>query len=133
MPVSPEKQKTYPGGSLSSREWKALRAAVLKRAGDCCEGSPLFPDCRAANGAPHPVTGSKVVLTVAHMDQNPANSDPNNLRALCQRCHNAHDAPYRRGLKTPPASVNVRNHVDVLAEIFARGGLSPLGSRESLP
>jgi hypothetical protein len=38
----------------------------------------------------------KVVLTVAHLDHQPPNCDPANLRALCQRCHNAYDAPMRR-------------------------------------
>lgn len=31
--------------------------------------------------------GVKVVLTVAHVDHDPSNNDPANLRALCQRCH----------------------------------------------
>lgn len=38
----------------------------------------------------------RVVLTVAHLDHNPANCDRSNLRALCQACHNAYDAPMRR-------------------------------------
>lgn len=29
----------------------------------------------------------KIVLTVAHLDHNPANNDLDNLKALCQRCH----------------------------------------------
>lgn len=42
----------------------------------------------------------KVVLTVAHLDHQPENCDPENLRAWCQRCHNAYDAPMRRaGIK----------------------------------
>jgi len=36
----------------------------------------------------------KVVLTV--MDHQPENCERDNLRALCQACHNAHDAPMRR-------------------------------------
>jgi 5-methylcytosine-specific restriction endonuclease McrA len=42
----------------------------------------------------------RVVLTVAHLDHQPENCDPENLRAWCQRCHNAYDAPMRRaGIK----------------------------------
>jgi len=41
----------------------------------------------AVNSEPHPETGSRVVLTVAHMDHDRTNNDPANLRALCQRCH----------------------------------------------
>ncbi len=43
----------------------------------------------------------RVVLTVAHLDHQPENCDPDNLRAWCQRCHNAYDAPMRRaGIKS---------------------------------
>ena len=42
----------------------------------------------------------KVVLTVAHLDHQPENCTSENLRAWCQRCHNAYDAPMRRtGIK----------------------------------
>ncbi len=33
----------------------------------------------------------KTVLTCAHLDHDPANNDPANLAALCQRCHLRHD------------------------------------------
>lgn len=35
----------------------------------------------------------KIVLTVAHLDHDPGNSDRANLRALCQRCHLNYDRP----------------------------------------
>ena len=38
----------------------------------------------------------KAVLTVAHLDHQPENCEPANLRAWCQRCHNVYDAPMRR-------------------------------------
>lgn len=37
----------------------------------------------------------RFTLTVAHLDQNPSNNDPANLRSLCAGCHLRHDAPYR--------------------------------------
>lgn len=37
----------------------------------------------------------RIVLTVAHLDHDPTNNSLDNLRALCQRCHNRHDAPHR--------------------------------------
>jgi len=89
MPIRPENRARYPA------DWAAISAAVRARAGDACEGSPAWPDCRAANGQPHPATGAKVVLTVAHLDHRPENRDPANLRAWCQRCHNTYDAPMR--------------------------------------
>lgn len=39
---------------------------------------------------------SKIVLTVAHLDHTPSNNKPENLRALCQACHNALDLPHRK-------------------------------------
>lgn len=72
--------------------WRELRATVLARAGDRCEGSPAYPDCRAANHQPHPVTGSRVVLTIAHLfDDDHATQDLTRLRAWCQRCHLCYD------------------------------------------
>jgi hypothetical protein len=32
-----------------------------------------------------------VVLAAAHLDHDPTNTRPRNLRALCQRCHILHD------------------------------------------
>lgn len=47
--------------------------------------------CEAPHGDLHPVTGSQVVLTVAHLDHTPENCSDDNLRAMCQRCHLAYD------------------------------------------
>lgn len=38
---------------------------------------------------------SVVVLTVAHLDHELLHNDPSNLQALCQQCHNSHDAEHR--------------------------------------
>lgn len=35
---------------------------------------------------------TKVVLTIAHLDQDPRGDDPERLMALCQRCHLTYDA-----------------------------------------
>lgn len=93
MPIRPENKARYP------KDWKAISLEVRERAGWVCEGAPgIYPDCRAANGEPHPVTGSKVVLTVAHLDHIPENcGEPGNrpnLLALCQRCHLTYDAKH---------------------------------------
>lgn len=34
---------------------------------------------------------TRIILTVAHLDRNPANNNRSNLAALCQRCHLRHD------------------------------------------
>lgn len=88
MPIRPENRARYPSN------WKDIVAAVRKRSGDSCEGSPAFPNCRAKNGRPHPVTGSIVVLTTAHLDHTPEHNDLSNLRHWCNRCHLAYDAEH---------------------------------------
>lgn len=75
--------------SKYSPDWTDIRRRIIDRAGNACEW------CGAANHEPHPETGSDVVLTIAHIDHDTNHNDPDNLRALCQRCHNEHDAPFR--------------------------------------
>lgn len=88
MPIRPENRARYP------KDWRSIADAIRERAGQRCEGSPHYPDCRAPNGEPHPVTGSRVVLTVAHLDHTPENCEPANLKAMCQRCHLTYDAKH---------------------------------------
>lgn len=86
MPIRPEMKTRYP------KDWK-LRSRFIRhyRARNKCEW------CGAENGQPHPETGSKVVLTTAHVyDHRPENASFLNLAALCQKCHNGHDAEMRR-------------------------------------
>lgn len=81
MPIRPENVARYP------KDWK-LRSRFVRfyRAKNRCEW------CGAENRKAHPVTGSLVVLTVAHVyDDRPEASSLLNLAALCQRCHLNHD------------------------------------------
>lgn len=71
---------------LYPADWEAISKRIRARAGGRCEW------CNAENGRAHPVTGSLVVLTVAHLDHDPSNCDERNLAALCQRCHIRYDA-----------------------------------------
>lgn len=87
MPIKAENRALYPGGSPTSPEWKALRERILQRERSCCKF------CYILNGTTR--SGSKIVLTIAHLDQDPTNNADENLAALCQRCHNRHDAPHR--------------------------------------
>jgi hypothetical protein len=72
-------------------DWKTRSRFVrFVRARGRCEW------CGAENYRPHPQTGSRVVLTVAHVhDDRPEAAELLNLAALCQLCHNRHDAPAR--------------------------------------
>ena len=83
MPIKPENRKRYPAN------WKEIRAGILKRADDRCEF------CGVKNHSmverPGKATRTRIVLTVAHLDHQPENNDPENLRALCQKCHLRYD------------------------------------------
>ena len=85
MPIRPENKSRYP------KDWK-LRSRFIRfyRARNCCEW------CGCRNRLAHPVTGSRVVLTTAHVhDHRPEAAGLLNLAALCQRCHNRHDMKQR--------------------------------------
>jgi len=88
VPIRPENRDRYP------KDWPTISRAIrYTRAGGRCEcAGECGPDrhagrCPAEDAHPHPVTGSLVVLTVAHLDHTPENVDPANLLAMCQRCH----------------------------------------------
>lgn len=81
MPIRAEARALYP------KNWRELSKRIrFERAKNRCEW------CGAENYQPHPVTGLKVILTVAHVDHDPTHNDEENLAALCQRCHLRHDA-----------------------------------------
>lgn len=96
-----------------------IRPAILRRADSCCEwcGAPngmlarrlkYNPGVRvyawhkqdwdAASGDEWSAA-FKVVLTIAHLDQDRTNNNPKNLMALCQRCHLMFDRHVRRILE----------------------------------
>lgn len=82
----PMDSKRYPPN------WKEISLRIRDREGWRCKW------CGAPNGQPHPRTGSKVVLTVAHLGAAKPDGTPGdkhdkmdvrdeNLAALCQACH----------------------------------------------
>jgi len=96
-----------------SKDWKQIRIAALIRAGNRCEKCGVenhIMGARDFEGAFHTedeiaamsfdhgddLFGDqmklfRIVLTIAHLDQDIENNDPNNLNALCQKCHLNHD------------------------------------------
>ena len=44
----------------------------------------------------NPTKPLKIVLTIAHLDHDINNNQFSNLKALCQKCHLAHDAEHHR-------------------------------------
>lgn len=118
MPIKPENKARYPAN------WKEICAAILERANHCCEqcrvknhdriarGDGRFADTYMTNDAYVYCanTGESmgqvrmsdyevknmvdIVLTIAHLDHIPENCEPDNLKALCQRCHLRYDAKH---------------------------------------
>ena len=108
MPIRRENQAFY-----RSKAWKDARARIMERAKCRCEWCGV-PD--RARGLRLPdggfqvldgmelevasVEGEKIIqiiLTTAHIhNPEPADLRDDNLAALCQRCHNRHDRPYRQ-------------------------------------
>lgn len=94
MPIRPENKARYP------KDWKDTVARIRVRSGGQCEFEVDGQRCTARQGEPHPITGSKVVLTVAHLNHTPEDCRDENLKDACQKCHNGYDAPMRRaGIK----------------------------------
>jgi len=88
MPINPERKKLYPDN------WENISRLTKEQSGDKCKL------CRTENGEPHFLTKSIVVLTVHHINNDPTDNRKINLIALCQRCHNILDQPFRRKQKS---------------------------------
>lgn len=104
MPIRESERRKYP----PPKEWKLIRARILARDLQRCKW------CSVPNGrfvvrtlggqtwelrsewdleacALDGERAVRIVLTVAHLDHDPANNADENLAALCQRCHLRHD------------------------------------------
>jgi len=87
MPISSERKKLYPDN------WDKISLLVREKAGWKCEL------CFSKQSEPQIATESMVVLTVHHINNDPTDNRKINLIALCQRCHNRLDMPFRRKKK----------------------------------
>lgn len=87
--------------------WKTeIRPAILKRANDCCEfcgvrnGTTVYRQRakrnRGQSSSYTNITSTKIVLTVAHLNHDVTDNRPENLRALCQKCHLDYDKEHHR-------------------------------------
>jgi 5-methylcytosine-specific restriction endonuclease McrA len=87
MPIKPEYHHFYRG-----KTWQRVRARVLRRSHHTCEGCGVSDNqlyfTRLQDGT---IKDGRVVLSVAHLNHNPADNRAENLKALCQRCHLRHD------------------------------------------
>lgn len=90
MPISAENRKRYPP------DWDEISKRIRERSGGRCEHMIDGKRCEARHGGPHPITGSTVILTVAHLDHTPEHCDDDNLEAMCQRCHLRYDQHHHK-------------------------------------
>ena len=92
MPIRPENRDRYPA------DWPELSDRIkFERAGGRCEcsgecGRPydhldVDKRCRNRHNQQAYVTGSRVVLTTAHLNHQPEDCREENLKAMCQGCH----------------------------------------------
>lgn len=85
MPIRPEYRHFYKG------EWKQISLKRKVAANFRCEW------CGAEHGAVvkrDDGTTWQIILTVAHLNHNPADNSDDNLRCLCQPCHLSYDAKH---------------------------------------
>lgn len=100
MPIRPENRRRYP------RDWPEISRRIrfgralgrCECTGECgiehaADGAGGEPRCTALHGEPHPITASRVVLTVAHLPGRAIEQcGDGDLKAMCQRCHLRMDA-----------------------------------------
>lgn len=93
-PIKPENRARYP------KDWREISARIRARAGDRCEcegecglhrTNPGPRRCNERHGTPATWARGKVGLTVAHLNHLPEDCRPENLKAMCQRCHLRYD------------------------------------------
>ena len=84
MPFDPSK---YPSN------WKDISHQIrFIRADGQCEWTEDGRRCEARHLEAHPLTGSKVVLTTAHLNHTPMDCRFENLMAMCQLHHLRYDS-----------------------------------------
>jgi hypothetical protein len=91
MPIRPENRSRYP------KDWREISLRRKEAAGWRCEcdgrcGRGTHEGrCPNMHGEPAYGTGSKVVLTLAHLNHVVEDMRPENLMVACQGCHLHYD------------------------------------------
>lgn len=121
MPIKPENKHRYPANwkqiraSILERaghkceQCKAPNRTLIARGTGSDEGTYMLAcggevfdaetgeELGLARGSEYQVQRfTEVVLTIAHLDHVPEHCEPDNLRALCQRCHLRYDQAHHQ-------------------------------------
>ena len=94
-------------------DWDAIAHAKKQSAGWKCE--ECGKQCRKPVEA---FRGHKYTLTVAHLDHNPANCSPDNLKALCAPCHLRYDAMHHAETRRRKRSDSTSQAIAALARLI---------------
>lgn len=96
-PIRPENRDRYPADwpEISRRIRFERAEGRCECTGECGRGTHTGR-CPNRLGESAYGTGSRVVLTVAHLDHTPENCEASNLRAMCQACHLHYDRDHHR-------------------------------------
>jgi hypothetical protein len=94
-PIKPENRNRYPEdwpeSENGSSRAPATGASAWEECG--CVDTRIIEArrCPELGGTKAQYFRGDVILTIAHLDHTPENSDPSNLKAMCQRCHLRYD------------------------------------------
>jgi hypothetical protein len=118
MPIRPENRDRYPA------DWPEISLAIKNRAGwrceclgECGRGTHGAGRCPNVHDQPAYGTGSKVVLTCAHLDHTPENCDPANLRAFCNGCHLHYDRDHHAQTRAATKAAELAAQMEPLFEL----------------
>jgi len=104
MPIKPENKHKYPPN------WKEISEHIrFNRADNKCEvcGAINYSYINKHNRElclSDEDSAIRVILTVAHLDHQPENCNHDNLKAMCQKCHNNYDKHHRKQTRLKEAT-----------------------------
>lgn len=123
MPIRPENKARYPD------DWDEISESIrfVRAEGRCeclgeCGRGTHAGRCPNLHGGAAYGTGSKVVLTTAHLDHTPENCDPENLRAMCQGCHLHYDRDHHAETASHSRALEAATGMSPLFELEAHRG-----------
>ena len=117
MPIRPENKHRYP------RNWKEISHRIrFGRASGRCEctgecGRGHSERCPNIHGHENFLTGSRIVLTTAHLNHTPEDCRDENLRAFCQACHLAYDGDHHKATAAATRRAELERQMDPLFDL----------------
>ncbi|CPW40688.1 hypothetical protein [Mycobacteroides abscessus] len=118
MPIRPENRARYP------KDWPAISRRIrLVRAQSRCEcvgecgRNTHRGRCPNRQGLRAYGTGSRVILTVAHLNHTPEDCRDENLRAMCQGCHLHYDAEHHAQTRQRTRTAALEAQMEPMFEI----------------